>query len=41
MPSKTKQSTPDKKVEDAKRAHARKASPTAAKSNTAKTDQFG
>jgi chromatin remodeling complex protein RSC6 len=36
MPSKTKQSTPDKKVEAAKEP-ARKASPTAAKSNTAKT----
>jgi len=36
MPSKTKQSTPDKKVEAAKEP-ARKASPTAAKSNTAET----
>jgi upstream activation factor subunit UAF30 len=35
MPSKTKQSTPDKKVEAAKEP-ARKASPTAAKSTTAK-----
>ena len=35
MPSKTKQSTPDKKVEAAKEP-SRKASPTAAKSTTAK-----
>jgi chromatin remodeling complex protein RSC6 len=35
MPSKTKQSTPDKKVEAAKEP-AKKASPTAAKSTTAK-----
>ena len=36
MPSKTKQSTPDKKVEAAKEP-AKKANPTAAKSTTAKT----